>query len=87
MDILPLSQYLPFRQYLKEHSTSVCHLLEPVISVKAKEDIATTLINIMQAENTAIYFLGNLVNADIQRIGEFYCKISRGLIVIYLYLF
>lgn len=69
VDILPLPQYGPFRQYLKENATSLCQLLEPVVSVKAKEDIATTLINIMQAEDRAIPFLVNLVFTDIQRMG------------------
>lgn len=70
LDILPLSQYGPLRQYLKESSTSLCQLLEPVVSVKAKEDIATTLVNIMQAENCAIPFLVELVYTDIQTNGE-----------------
>lgn len=70
MDILPLSQYGPIRQYLKENATALCQLLEPVLSVKAKEDIATTLINIMQAENNAITFLVDLVYTDIQTNGE-----------------
>ena len=70
MDILPLSQYGSLRQYLKENATSLCQLLEPVLSVKAKEDIATTLINIMQAENCAITFLVDLVYTDIQTNGE-----------------
>lgn len=70
LDILPLPQYGAFRQYLKDNATSLCQLLEPVVSVKSKEDIATTLINIMQKEERAITFLVSLILTDIQRIGE-----------------
>ncbi|XP_071548695.1 uncharacterized protein [Panulirus ornatus] len=78
VDILPLPQYGPFRQYLKENATSLCQLLEPVVSVKAKEDIATTLVNIMQAEDRAIPFLVNLVFTDIQRMAENEHLLFRG---------
>ncbi|XP_042241334.1 ras GTPase-activating protein raskol-like isoform X2 [Homarus americanus] len=70
VDILPLSQYGDFRQYLKENSISLCQLLEPVVPVKVKEEIRNILINIMQAENCAIPFLVDLVTADIQRKSE-----------------
>ncbi|XP_042885679.1 disabled homolog 2-interacting protein-like, partial [Penaeus japonicus] len=70
LDILPLSHYGAFRQYLKDNATSLCQLLEPVVSVKSKEDIATTLINIMQKEERAITFLVSLILSDIQRIGD-----------------
>lgn len=72
MDILPLSKYGPLLQYLKENSTPLCQLLEPVVSVKAKEDIATTLVNIMQAEGCAIAFLVNLVYTDIMSNGNWH---------------
>lgn len=78
LDILPLSQYGPIRQYLKDNATALCQLLEPVLSVKAKEDIATTLINIMQAENNAITFLVDLVYTDIQTNAENEHLLFRG---------
>lgn len=78
LDILPLSQYGPLRMYLKDNSTSLCQLLEPVVSVKAKEDIATTLINIMQVEDCAITFLVDLVYTDIQSNAENEHLLFRG---------
>lgn len=45
-------------------------MLEPVISVKAKEDIATSMIHIMQREGIARNFLADLVMMEIDRIGE-----------------
>ncbi|XP_063883791.1 ras GTPase-activating protein raskol-like isoform X3 [Scylla paramamosain] len=78
LDILPLSQYGPLLQYLKENATPLCQLLEPVLPVKAKEDIATTLINIMQAENCAIAFLVDLVYTDIKTNAENEHLLFRG---------
>lgn len=48
----------------------MCEILEPVISVKAKEDIATSMIHIMQREGIARNFLADLVMMEIDRIGK-----------------
>jgi len=48
----------------------LCDALEPVISVKAKEDIATAMVHIMQREGMAQQFLADIVMIDIDRIGE-----------------
>jgi RAS protein activator-like 2 len=48
----------------------LCEALEPVISVKAKEDIATAMVHIMQREGMAQQFLADIVMIDIDRIGE-----------------
>ncbi|XP_045114208.1 uncharacterized protein LOC123506307 isoform X2 [Portunus trituberculatus] len=78
LDILPLSQYGSLLQYLKENATPLCQLLEPVLPVKAKEDIATILINILQAENCAIAFLVDLVYTDIKTNAENEHLLFRG---------
>lgn len=49
---------------------TVCELLEPVIGVKAKEDIATALVAVMQREGYAQKFLADIVMADVDKIGE-----------------
>ena len=48
---------------------TVCDLLEPVIGVKAKEDIATALVAVMQREGYAQKFLADIVMADVDKIG------------------
>lgn len=53
----------------------ICELLEPAISVKAKEDIATALVHIMQREGLAKNFLADLVMMEIERIGKCCFKI------------
>ena len=42
-------------------------LLEPVISVKAKQDLATSLVHILQKLGKANQFLSDIVMADVDR--------------------
>ncbi|XP_024080981.1 probable Ras GTPase-activating protein isoform X2 [Cimex lectularius] len=70
VDILPVQVYQEFLQYLKTDYKSICEILEPVIGVKAKEDIATALVHIMQKEGLAKEFLSDIVMMDIDRIED-----------------
>ncbi|KAK7085507.1 Disabled 2-interacting protein, partial [Halocaridina rubra] len=56
------------RNYLRDNALNLCQLLEPLVCVKAKEDVATALVHVMEAENAAIPFLVSLILSDIQRI-------------------
>lgn len=70
VDILPVAVYQEFLEYLKTDYQSLCERLEPVIGVKAKEDIATALVAVMQREKKAPEFLADLVMMDIHRIDD-----------------
>ncbi|XP_011329978.1 probable Ras GTPase-activating protein isoform X3 [Ooceraea biroi] len=70
VDILPVQVYQEFLEYLKTDYPSLCEKLEPVIGVKAKEDIATALVAVMQREKKAPQFLADLVMMDIHRIDD-----------------
>ncbi|XP_066906311.1 ras GTPase-activating protein raskol isoform X4 [Halyomorpha halys] len=70
VDILPVQVYQEFLQYLKSDYKGICEVLEPVISVKAKEDIATALVHVMQREGLAKQFLADIVMMDIDRIED-----------------
>ncbi|KAK7789430.1 hypothetical protein R5R35_004961 [Gryllus longicercus] len=70
VEILPVHVYADFLQFLKLEYSSLCELLEPVISVKAKEDIATALVHVMQREGVARQFLADLVMMDIDRVED-----------------
>ncbi|XP_073970020.1 ras GTPase-activating protein raskol isoform X4 [Rhodnius prolixus] len=70
VDILPVHVYEEFLQYLKNEYKSICEVLEPVIGVKAKEDIATALVHVMQREGLAKDFLADIVMMDIDRIED-----------------
>ena len=58
-----------FSQYLKTDYMTVSEMLEPAIGVKAKEDIATALVAVMQREGYAQKFLADIVMADVDKIG------------------
>ncbi|XP_017887082.1 probable Ras GTPase-activating protein isoform X5 [Ceratina calcarata] len=70
VDILPVQVYQEFLEYLKTDYASLCEKLEPIITVKAKEDIATALVAVMQREKKAPQFLADLVMMDIHRIDD-----------------
>ncbi|XP_058801662.1 ras GTPase-activating protein raskol isoform X2 [Phymastichus coffea] len=70
VDILPVQVYQEFLEYLKTDYQALCEKLEPVIGVKAKEDIATALVAVMQREKRAPQFLADLVMMDIHRIDD-----------------
>ena len=48
----------------------MCELLEPVVGVKAKEEIATALVAVMQREGYAHKFLSDIVMADVHKNGS-----------------
>lgn len=60
----------PGLQYLKQHFGELCRLLEPVLGVRLKEEIATGLVSVMHKENMAREFLTELVMADLQEIED-----------------
>lgn len=70
VDILPLHVYQEFLDYLCTDYRPLCEVLEPAIGVKAKEDISTALVHIMQKQGLAKEFLADIVMMDIDRIGE-----------------
>ncbi|XP_023708740.1 probable Ras GTPase-activating protein isoform X4 [Cryptotermes secundus] len=70
VDILPVQVYQEFLQFLKTEYKPLCEALEPVIGVKAKEDIATAMVHIMQREGLAQKFLADIVMMDIDRIDD-----------------
>lgn len=70
IDILPLDVYSDFLDYLKENYKQVCELLEPVIGVKAKEDIGQALVLLMYAQGMVGSFLTEVVALDLLRVGD-----------------
>ena len=56
-------------QYLEEHYCSLLDALEPSISVKAKQDIATCLVSILHKRGKARDFLADIVMSEICKTG------------------
>ncbi|CAG0878488.1 unnamed protein product [Darwinula stevensoni] len=70
IDVLPLDHYRDFLEYLERNSGSLCEMLEPMISLRAKEDVATCLVSLMQCQGRAQSFLADLVLLDILRVDD-----------------
>uniref|UniRef100_A0A182PMS4 Uncharacterized protein n=1 Tax=Anopheles epiroticus TaxID=199890 RepID=A0A182PMS4_9DIPT len=70
IDILPLEVYKEFQEYLKENYKKICEVIEPVIGVKAKEDIGQALVLQMHAHGMAAAFLSDVVALDLLRVDD-----------------
>ncbi|PVD22436.1 hypothetical protein C0Q70_18248 [Pomacea canaliculata] len=68
VNILPLDLYQDFIKYLKSEYQILCELLEPLMSVREKEDFATTLVHAMQRLDCAKAFLCQIVMSEIGRL-------------------
>lgn len=70
IDVLPIDVYAPFQAYLKEHYKKICENLEPVIGVKAKEDIGQAMVLLMHHQGMAAEFLTEIITLDLLRVGD-----------------
>uniref|UniRef100_A0A182JYT2 Ras GTPase-activating protein n=1 Tax=Anopheles christyi TaxID=43041 RepID=A0A182JYT2_9DIPT len=70
IDILPLDVYREFQEYLKENYKKVCEVIEPIIGVKAKEDIGQALVLLMHSQGMAAAFLSDVVALDLLRVDD-----------------
>uniref|UniRef100_A0A182WAW9 Uncharacterized protein n=1 Tax=Anopheles minimus TaxID=112268 RepID=A0A182WAW9_9DIPT len=70
IDILPLDAYKEFQDFLKENYKKVCEAIEPIIGVKAKEDIGQALVLLMHSQGMAAAFLSDVVALDLLRVDD-----------------
>lgn len=67
IEIFPMEIYSDFLQHIKENYATLCPVLEPVISVRSKEDIATCMVKILQKEGIAKKFLSDLLMQEFKK--------------------
>ncbi|XP_072014669.1 uncharacterized protein [Amphiura filiformis] len=70
VNILPISQYSEFAQYLKDNAAPLCRMLEKEINVKTKEEVAVSLVRILQCLGTAKEFLSDIVITETNSVSD-----------------
>eukprot|EP00795_Rhopilema_esculentum_P010560 gene10562-19293_t len=68
--IQPISKYRDLHEYIKQNYFLLCKELEPAISLRAKDDLAQTLLRILQVTKQAKEFLADIIIAEVNSLGS-----------------
>ncbi|XP_066294313.1 ras GTPase-activating protein nGAP-like isoform X2 [Branchiostoma lanceolatum] len=68
--ILPLELYREFTQYINDNYSTLCKVLEPVVGVKNKEEIASTMVHILQSTGRAREFLTDIIMTEVSNLAD-----------------
>ncbi|GAV02560.1 hypothetical protein RvY_13106-2 [Ramazzottius varieornatus] len=72
INILPLEKYSDLVEYLKLNYAQLCRFLEPRVGIKAKEELATTMVHIMHKLGLSSVFLVDVVMEELNVLDDYH---------------